>query len=789
MLLVAILLIALVTEAPGLAAQPALTSLSAATTSTPTPCPSASPSVRSLAVLPAPCPSPTLAVIGKTGVVGRKANLVGKADAASEGSINQEEIATRPILRPGEVLEAIPGLVISQHSGEGKANQYYLRGFQLDHGTDLESTINGMPINLPTHAHGQGYSDINWLIPELVGYVEFKKGPYYADQGDFSTAGSYNLYYRNTIAPVVSYSLGQYGYDRFFLAASPKAGSGNLLYALEVVHDNGSFVKPDEYQRLNGVLRWSRASGTSDFNITLMAQQGLFDSTDQIPERLVAAGLLSRFGYVDPSDGGSTYRYSLSTQWQHQDDRGVTKISAYGYQSYLDLFSNFEFSLNDATDYYNVTQNPITCSAQYSTCAPGPQHVSTYTSYCPANAAPPGPGGVPQPFSFSCGDQREQQDIRFVSGFNVSRSFITPATETTIGAGVRNDNIAEVGLFLTNARVRYANGTLSDDHVVERDSNLWAESRIQAGPKLRLIPGIRGDVYNFDVYDPNPANSGKTAEGMVNPKFTAAYAMSEHHELYADFGDSFHSNDARGIFQRLDPQTHATYDATGSPVQPVTPLVRAVGEELGYRLSVPKYTGTLSLWRLNLNSELVFDGDHGTTSAGGPTVRRGIELADFWTPTPWLTYDADFSNSSARFLTNFNGQGTSVPESLNAVVAAGATIDLPRYSASLRLRYFGPRVLDQEGDAHSTGSLVFNGQVTAKLRGGFRLTLEGLNLLNAQTDDIEYYYATWLKQDAANPAFANNPTVNPALGGSGINDYVFHPAEAQTFRLTLSKSF
>ncbi len=742
---------------------------------------------------PSPSPSPTatpvLQEIGRATSVGRRANSVGKADSASEGTIDQEQIVTRPLLRPGDLLEAIPGLVISQHSGEGKANQYYLRGFQLDHGTDLASTVVGMPINLPTHAHGQGYSDINWLIPELVSYVEFKKGPYYADQGDFSAAGAYNLYYRNTIAPTASFGIGNYGYDRFFIADSPKVGVGNLLYALEVFHDNGSFVKPDEYQRLNGVLRWSRTTETSDFNVTALAYQGLFNSTDQIPQRLVDAGLLSRYGYIDPSDGGSTYRYSLSTQWQHQDAHGVTKLAAYGYQSYLDLFSNFEYYLNDATDYYNVTRNPITCYTQYSTCSPGPQHVSSYASYCPANAAPPGQGGVPQAFSFSCGDQREQQDIRFVSGVNISRAFQTPATVTTVGVGTRNDNISTVGLFLTNARVRFANGTLGDDHVVERDSFAWVQAQTRIGPRLRLVAGLRADLYNGTVYDTLPANSGSVVQGIVNPKFTAAYAISPRHELYANFGDSFHSNDMRGVFQTLDPQTRAPYDATGAPVLQVTPLVRAAGGEVGYRLAVPKYSGTLALWQLNINSELVFDGDHGVTFAGGPTVRKGIEITNYWSPTRWLTVDADVANSSARFLTNFNGQGTSVPEAINVVGTAGVTIERPAYAASLRMRYFGPRVLDQAGDAFSAPSLLFSTQITGKFKNGVQLTFDMFNLFNAQANDIEYYYGSWLPHDAANPALASDPSVNPALGGGGVNDDHFHPSEQRTFRLTFSKRF
>ena len=224
---------------------------------------------------PVACASTTpLKQIGSVTAIGRSANLVGISQAASEGTIGTEQIATRPILRPGEILEAIPGLVITQHSGEGKANQYYLRGFQLDHGTDLESTIGGIPINMVSHAHGQGYSDINWLMPELVSYVEFKKGPYYADQGDFSTAGSYNLFFRDTIDPITEFGAGDYGYDRFFTAGSPKVGSGHLLYGIEIYHDNGTLAKPDEYHKINGMLRYSLSKGNDDFGVNAFAYDG-----------------------------------------------------------------------------------------------------------------------------------------------------------------------------------------------------------------------------------------------------------------------------------------------------------------------------------------------------------------------------------------------------------------------------------------------------------------------------------------------------------------------------------
>ncbi len=777
---------------------------------TPPACAGKKPPVASSAA-PLPCPSASpLPTIGTTSTTGRKANLVGTATAASEGSIDQEQIANRPAYRPGEVLEDIPGLVISQHSGEGKANQYYLRGFQLDHGTDLDGTIAGVPVNLPTHAHGQGYSDINWLIPELVSDVEYKKGPYYADQGDFSTAGDYVLSYRNTIAPTFEAAAGNYGFDRLLVADSPQFGAGHLLYALELSHDNGPFDKPDEYGKFNGVLRWSRLTASTDFNVTAWGYHGSFNSTDQIPQRLVDAGVLDRFGAFDPSDGGTTYRYALSSELVHKDDHGTTRLSAYGFTDTLQLFSNFQYDLNDATDFYNVTGNPVTCAQVYGPCNAaltdykgtgkpytGPRvgtltSTGTYTSYCPGNQlrtnGATAPGSVPvsaSEFAFSCGDQLEQDDQRFVSGFNASRSFGDGGRlQTVAGVGLRNDNIGTVGLFLTKDRVPYPDGVLSDDHVVERDIAAYVQSQLEAGAKLRLIGGLRADAYDFRVFAPQTADSGHMAATLVSPKLQAAYAFGRRQEAYLGYGESFHSNDARGIFQTLDPQTHATFDASGNSVQPVVPLVRARGYEAGYRYSGTKLVTTVAVWRLDLDSELVFDGDNGTTAPAGPTRRKGIELTNFYAPTRYLTIDADIATSTAHFLTNPANEGIFVPESLNVVSTAGITLDKPSFAASVRLRYFGPRTLNQLGTAVSSPSSLLSAQYVRKLGHGHRLIFDMYNILNAQSDDVEYYYNSWVKQDAANPAYANNPTINPALGGAGVPDYTFHPSEKRTVRLT-----
>ncbi len=776
-------------------------------TATPSPCASGLPSPgrgAHAAATPAPCPSGTaLQQIGKVTTVGRNANLVGKALAASEGTISQQEIETRPLLRPGELLETIPGLVITQHSGEGKANQYYLRGFQLDHGTDLESTIGGIPINLVSHAHGQGYSDINWLMPELVSYVEFKKGTYYADQGDFSTAGSYQIYFRDTIAPVTEFGMGDYGYDRFFTAGSPAVGSGHLLYGVEVYHDNGTLQKPDEYQKFNGMLRYSLVKERDAFGVNAFAYDGAFNSSDQIPQRLVTAGLLNPNGYIDPTDGGNTYRYALSTQWQHQDPNGTTRFNAYGVYYFLDLFSNFTYYLYDANNYWNETANPITCNAAFNTCAPNTGaalRAPNYSSYCPAYTAPAGatPGSLtPVAYDFQCGDQREQEDQRFYSGFDFARTFTTPGSVTTLGADTRNDNISTLGLFLTQGRVRLPGGTLSDDHVVERGSDVYLDSVLTYKTKLRLNPGVRLDYYTFKdiAYDPN--NSGTGSAALVSPKMNVAYAFTPHSEAYLDFGDSFHSNDVRSVTYVDDPQTHAPFDSTGATVGQNPLLNRSVGEEVGYRYSAPRLTTTLALFELYQADELIFDGDHGTTSLGGPTQRKGIEFTNYFSPVKWLTLNGDFATTTARFLDNPGGQGTGVPESLNTVISLGAVADDPKFSTTLQMRYFGPRVLDTQGTAVSPPSTIWNFQYIAKINKKNRLTFDVFNLFNANVPDVTYYYNSWLPYDAKNPANANNPAINPALGANidgspgfpgsaGVADYHFHPATLRVFRLTYS---
>ncbi|MGH8209983.1 MAG: TonB-dependent receptor plug domain-containing protein, partial [Steroidobacteraceae bacterium] len=275
------------------------------------------------------------------------ASGVSNMDAASAGDVDQAQLASQPLLRPGAVLENVPGLIVTQHSGEGKANQYFLRAFNLDHGTDLATEVDDMPINMPTHAHGQGYTDLNFLIPELVSDLHFKKGPYYADEGDFATAGAVRMDLVNEVPASATLGFGEDGYRRALLLGSTTVGGGTLLGAGDVYHNDGPFDHPDDYNRLSGVLRYHRGTAQDFFTLTGMTYSGKWNSTDQVPAHAISEGLIGRFGSLNPSDGGLTSRSSLSFNRVKRTDADQVQFSAYVIRYKLDLYSTFTYYLKD----------------------------------------------------------------------------------------------------------------------------------------------------------------------------------------------------------------------------------------------------------------------------------------------------------------------------------------------------------------------------------------------------------------------------------------------------------
>lgn len=645
-------------------------------------------------------------------------DLVGIAQSASQGAITGRQLDARPIMRSGEVLETVPGVVISQHSGEGKANQYYLRGFNLDHGTDFAATVAGMPVNLPTHGHGQGYSDLNFLIPELVSGVQFQKGPYFADQGDFATAGSANINYASVLEKsIVRVGGGGQGFGRALFAASPTVGSGHLLTALEVMHNDGPWVRGDNLRKVNAVVRYSGGNAVNGFTVTGMAYDAKWNSTDQSPLRAIEDGRLDRFGVVDTSDGGDTYRYSGTVEWQRSSSTSTMKVVGYGIGYNLNLFSNFTYFLDD-----------------------------------PVN-----------------GDQFHQADHRFVTGGRASYRrighFFGRDTQNTLGFQVRNDNIPTVGLYHTRARQLI--DTVREDAVTETSVSGYAQNETAWTPWLRTVAGLRTDGYHFNVESDLAANSGKRNAGLVSPKGGAVIGPFKGTEFYVNAGLGFHSNDARGTTITIDP-------ASGDPTDAVTPLVHATGAEVGMRsVAIPHLQSSLTLWSLSLGSELLFVGDAGTTDVSRPSHRYGFEFANYYTPQPWLIFDADVSWSSAQF-TDTDPAGDFIPGSVETVISGGITVDsLKNIFGSARLRYFGPRPLIEDNSVRSKSTGLLN------LEGGYhfsrsvKLLVDVFNVFDAKVSDIDYFYASRL----------------PGEPVDGVDDIHLHPTLPRTARVNLVVGF
>jgi hypothetical protein len=620
-------------------------------------------------------------------------NIVGVARAGSEGAITAAQLTRRPFNRAAEVLEAVPGMVISQHSGEGKAPQYYLRGFNLDHGFDFSQTIAGIPVNMPTHAHAQGYADSNFLIPELVSGIQFRKGPYYAEDGDFSAVGAANINYFNRLErPMASISGGSDKFFRFFGAVSPRVGPGHLLAAVEWATDDGPWEHPNSHPKKNGVIRYSQGDSRNGFSLTGMGYSSHWHSTDQVPQRAIDSGLIGRFGLVEPNDGGKTFRYSVASDWQRSSTNASTRINAYVQRYGVSLLHNFTYFLND-----------------------------------PVN-----------------GDQFEQFERRWVTGGQVTHRrlghFGAFDAETAFGVRVRNDSIGgPLGLFLTSSGQRRE--TVRADDVDQFSVGMFGQTEISWSPVFRTTFGLRGDVFHYDVTSSNPLNSGKASTGIVSPKVSSVFGPWGGTEFYANWGLGFHSNSGLGATLAVDP-------VTGDPVERSSPIVRARGAEFGVRtVAVPRLQSTVSVWYLGFDSELFYVGDSGSTEIGPPSRRVGIEITNYYHPHSWVTMDTDLSFSRARFLELPKGNDL-VPGALNRVISGGIAVQPPEGGAgpigSLRLRHFGPRPLLEDGSIKSSSSSIVNGEIGYKFSDRLRLVLEGFNLFDAKVSDIEYYYASRL---------------------------------------------
>jgi hypothetical protein len=641
------------------------------------------------------------ATLEKVEVTGRHYdNAIGSADAASQGSIRAELLKSRPALRPGEVLEFVPGLIVTQHSGDGKANQYFLRGFNLDHGTDFATTVNGLPVNMPSHGHGQGYSDLNFLIPELVDRIEYRKGPYFAQNGNFAAAGSADIAYRTALDEnFASLTIGQRQFQRFIAAGSAAIGGGlKLLGAVEVQHNDGPWTLPERLRKRNGVVTLSGGSKAEGWSASLMDYGAKWQSTDQVPERLIAAGTLDgrpfgRFDAIDTSDGGETRRTSLSGEWHRNTGSETSHVAAYAMNYRLKLFSNFTYAM----------ERPIE------------------------------------------GDQFSQQDERSVYGASASHAVEhrlggLPA-RSEVGLRLRHDRI-RVGLYDTTERRII--GTTRDDEVRETQLGAYAQTSVELTPWLRSVVGLRADQAGFRVNSlSNSANSGSASANLFSPKLSLIAGPWAKTEFFFNAGRGFHSNDARGTTATVDPRT-------GDAVDKVPGLVAARGMELGARTEwLPGLQSSVALWQLDFDSELIYVGDAGATEANRPSKRHGIEWNNRYVPAQWLLIDADLAWTHARFA-DFDPAGNRIPNAVDKVGSIAVTVrELGPWSASLQWRYLGSGALIEDNSVRSRSSLTTNLRVSRRLWDKAELTVDVFNLGDRKLNDIEYFYESRLPGEAA----------------------------------------
>jgi len=675
-------------------------------------------------------------------VQGRADDLIGIADSGSQGTVGATEIQNRPILRSGEVLEMVPGLIITQHAGGGKANQYFLRGFNLDHGTDFAIFLDDMPLNLPTHAHGEGYSDMNTVIPEFVKRVNFVKGPYYANVGNFGSAGSTHVEFFKTLPEnFLKVEGGMYSYGRAVFGVSHKLGVGSLLFGGEAYYDNGPWTHPDAYHKFNALLTYSQGGDENGFSITARGYHGNWHSSDQIP--VDAQAVVGFYGTLDPSGGGHSQRYSLQGEWHRRSANSETKITAYGFYYDLDLFSDFTYYLTDTTR----------------------------------------------------GDQFEQKDRRWVAGLDahhtISSQWFGRKVENTFGLQVRNDWIHN-GLFQTKNRVRvdktdFETGnilpaTTQEDRLIDTQPGFYAENKIQWAEKFRSVAALRGDLDRFDVTSlVTSANSGAAGKWLPSPKLSLVFGPWSNTEFYAQGGFSFHSNDGRGTTQTIEPVSGENPEPN-TPAAKIPALIPTKGGEIGARTTVvPHLQSTVSLWYLHSQSELQQSGDTGgTTPSRQPSDRYGIEWANYYTPLEHMAFDFDLANSKALFTAIDEDDaapdspgGRRVQEAVGLVISSGITLrELEGFSSSLRLRYFGPRDLTSDGIFRSNSTALLNGALGYQFKEQWRLSAEFLNMLNRRDDDITYAYESRIAPSAPS-AFTN----------------VSHPVEPFQLRFGIRRTF
>ena len=638
-------------------------------------------------------------------VYGRGERRIGEAIAASEGGVAGADIEVRPLLRPGELLEATPGLIATQHSGGGKANQFFLRGFNLDHGTDYALYIDDMPVNFRTHGHGQGYLDVQGLIPETVQRIDYRKGPYRADTGDFSFVGASMITTRDRLEPFALAELGEYGYRRYVAGGSIELGGGDLLAVGQAKFNDGPWELPEDFEAYSALLKYSVPLGTGDLQASLSIYDASWAPTEQIPQRVIGTPLCEDiYCTLDPTLRGRTEREILTINYR--DD--AWRVTAYAQHYDWSLLNNFTFVLDDPVQ----------------------------------------------------GDQRRQYEERWTYGGRLERTFdVLDNVSLRAGTEVRIDDISPVGLDNTADGAFLS--TVGAFDVLESSIGVYGEAIWNPVERLMVIGGLRGDWYRFRTRALAGATSwsGIAKDHGLAPKLGLNYEITDGVALYANWGEGFHSNDARGVT---------------NPVDPAPGIVEGTFKEIGARFERGPFILTGVYWWSTIESELIYVGDSGAVEPSDPGRRRGYEITGFVRPTEWLAIDAVWTGSKSRYQGLPEGENF-VPGALESSGELGISAIFREFNAAARARYLGPHPLIEDNSRRGESTLLINLRAawTPSNLAGFEIYGELLNVFDSKRHDIDYFYATRL----------------PSEPPEGIEDFNSRVVEPQQFRVGIKKTF
>jgi outer membrane receptor protein involved in Fe transport len=624
-------------------------------------------------------------------VTAERRQLLGTAETSSQGVVVNDELALTPAYRAGQMLETVPGLVVTSHSGEGKANEYLLRGFSLDHGTDLAVSVDGMPINERTHAHGQGYTDLNFMIPELATDIQYTKGPYFAAKGDFASVGTVDIGYLNRIDNQVNVTMGTMGFERLFTAGSRDMGAGTLLGALELQHYDGPWDSPDNQRKMNAVMRYSSGDPDDGYSLTAMYYGGLWNATTDQPVRAITQGLIGRFGSLDPTDGGQAQRYSLSGQYHSALGPGALEAHAYAIGNRLTLWNDFTHFLTDPVhgDQEAQTENRVTLGGG--------------ASYLLSDAV----WGIPNDFLAGF-------DTRY-DGNHVFRNF---------------------------TRARRFLGVAENDRVNEGSFGAYLQATTHWTSWLRSVVGIREDYFGAND---NGTNQGRASQDLFQPKGSLIFTLSPQTEFYISGGRGFHSDDVRGVTQA------AAQGLRGAPLLArSTGDEIGVREQL-----LPNLSATLTLFQISFQSELTYDPDAGQTSAGPPSRRSGVELNTTWQALDWLEFYGSFASSHARYSEESDDGtghiGRYIPEAPTAIGNLAIYVKHldGHWGGGLEYRYLGSYPLTPDNAVRASGYGEWNGEVGYTFDSGWRLQAGLYNILNTRANAAEFWYVDRLPGEPA----------------------------------------